>query len=184
MKKNGEKNTTKANENAKAAQFALFCICFVFFAFFPGTTSALMRTFTRQQYLLYPPRKKRGKKKRNKCENKAKKCKNKAEKNTNAFLFALPCASFLLCVCFIKIFWLLVSMAGVPDINIYIQYIFICGVPTKLQAQILHVKCPSSLMCWVTQRCCVHQQLSQLLNINLSQVCKHWVMVGLVGVLV
>ena len=33
-----------------------------------------------------------------------------------AFLFALPFAIFVLCFCFIKLFWLLVSMAGVPDI--------------------------------------------------------------------
>ena len=54
-------------------QFALF-----WHLFFPGTTSALMRTFTRQQDLLYVPRKKT--KKQNKCENKAKKCENKTKK--------------------------------------------------------------------------------------------------------
>ena len=89
-----------------------------------------MRIFTRQQYLLYPPRKK-AKKKRNKCENKAKKCENKAnkcEKNKYAqllffvFLSALPFV-FLLCFCFINVFWFLVSMAGVPDIKIsYIKW--------------------------------------------------------------
>ena len=48
VEKKRKKSKTKANENAKAAQFA-----FVFFS-----CSALMRTFTRQQYLLYPPREK------------------------------------------------------------------------------------------------------------------------------
>ena len=41
----------------------LCCICFAMF-FLPGTTSALMRTFTRQQYSPYAPRNK----KRNTCE--------------------------------------------------------------------------------------------------------------------
>ena len=58
-------NKTNANENANAAQFALFL--HVFFSFFPGTTSALMRTFTRQQYLLYAPRENA-----KECENNAK----------------------------------------------------------------------------------------------------------------
>ena len=65
------KSKTKANENAKAAQFALFLHLLLFFCFFPGTTSVLMRTFTRQQYLLYPPRKK-AKKKKQKSETNAK----------------------------------------------------------------------------------------------------------------
>ena len=39
------KSETKANENAKAAQFALFLHVFCcLIAFFSGTTSALMRT--------------------------------------------------------------------------------------------------------------------------------------------
>ena len=87
-------------------------MCFVLF---PGTTSALMRTFTRQQYLLHAPRKKsetnRNKwkinakiKRTNTCENKAKKVKKKRQTRTATlflrFLFALPFAFF----------WLLVSM--------------------------------------------------------------------------
>ena len=81
-------------------------------------------------FLLYPPRKKNEKteKKTKKNENKAKKCENNAKKREKndkyaqlhffAFLFALPFVFFLLCFCFIKLFWLLVSMAGVPDISI------------------------------------------------------------------
>ena len=44
------KNKTKANENAKAAQFALFL--HLFCSFVPGATCGPMRTFTRQQNLL------------------------------------------------------------------------------------------------------------------------------------
>ena len=95
------------------------CICFAFFfAFVPGTTSALVRTFTRQQYLLYAPRKK-AKNMRKNWENKAGKKMKKRQTRTRtvAFLFALPFAFFGF-RCFINFFGsLYLSMAGAPDIS-------------------------------------------------------------------
>ena len=65
----------------KQRKLLCFCICFAFvFCFFPDTTSALMRTFTRQQYLLYAPRKN--------CENKAKNTVKKNDKHAQLHCFA------------------------------------------------------------------------------------------------
>ena len=58
LKKCEKKATQKQMKMQKQRNLLCFCICFAFFFFFPGTTSALMRTFTRQQYLLYAPREK------------------------------------------------------------------------------------------------------------------------------
>ena len=65
-----EQNAKQKHMNMqKQRNLLCFCICFAFFGcFFWGTTSALMRTFTRQQYSLCAPRKKA--KKAKPCENK------------------------------------------------------------------------------------------------------------------
>ena len=57
-----KKKTKRNKQNKNKLTFKNSAICFVFaFVLFFFTTSALMRTFTRQQYLLYAPRKKRKK---------------------------------------------------------------------------------------------------------------------------
>ena len=91
-------------------------ICFVFalLLLFPGTTSALMRSFTRQQYLLYAPRTKAEKKRTNA------KIKQTKATNTHSCICLLFCLLYLLlffasCLLY-KLFWLLVSVAGAPDI--------------------------------------------------------------------
>ena len=97
----------------KQRNLLCFCICFASFAFFLVPLLHL----TRQQYLLYPPRKKAEKSKTN-----AKKS-EKSDKYAQLqffFFVCFTCCFFLLCFCFF--FWLLVSMAGVPDtkLDLYI----------------------------------------------------------------
>ena len=97
----------------KQRNLLCFCTCFAFLGcFFPGTTSALMRTVTRQQYLLYAPRTKAKKKRKNNakikrtnCENNVNKKVEKSDKHEQlhvfAFLFALPFAKNMLLYRFI-----------------------------------------------------------------------------------
>ena len=79
------------------------CICVVFLLFFPGTASALMRTFTRQPYSLHASRKRKRKTmkiKRTTCENRAdKNMKKQHATNTHTYMLLLFCLLYYL-ACF------------------------------------------------------------------------------------
>ena len=109
--------------------FFRFIFAFVsFFRFFPRRVQQILLTGKSSHKCRSGTRKKDPPKKQNKCKNKAKKCENKAKQmwnkgtNTHSYIFCFfVCFAFCffwLCFCFIKLFWLLVSMAGVPDIII------------------------------------------------------------------
>ena len=102
-----------------------------------------MRTFTRQQYSLYAPGKKKAKTMRDKCENKANKVnikrikeqwKKKLQQTCAAACFCFFCLLyffFFFLFCFKQLFWLLVSVAGVPNLRLSIDWVFLLAFPNQ-----------------------------------------------------
>ena len=80
---------------------------------------------------------KKTKQKRKQCEHKVEKCENKVNNVKNndkhaQIFFLLSCLLYLLFFCFKQLFWLLVSMAGVPDSKPYLSKHVMCSVGVSL----------------------------------------------------
>ena len=91
-------------------------LCFCMCCFFPGTTSALMRTFTREQYLMYAPREK-AKKKNTKQKRNKKQAKNKADKTMwkkkkRRQTRTATCCCFFVCFTFCFVLLYLIILAS------------------------------------------------------------------------
>ena len=96
-----------------------FCICFFLFAFFLVPLLYLWEPLpVSQPYLLYAPRKKAKNPKINNAKIKRKKCDKHAQLHVFFFLVCFTICLFLL---YKILFWLLVSMAGAPDINLEVK---------------------------------------------------------------
>ena len=140
-----KKANKTANEHAKQRNLLCFCFCFVFCCFFPGITSALMRTFTRQQYVLYLEKNEKKQKsettaniKRTKCENTANKKEWKKATNTHSYIFCFF-------VCFTFCFFVRCFLLCLP----FILAPCIYGWRARHNSNHLTVKWGSSRLHWI-----------------------------------